>query len=121
MQEQNLRCLLYLGNYLFLNLDPDWRVLTHTNYDTAQINSFAKIVVTQPKNTVIYDNGMNLLTKEYVFDKPTTVRSFRVRLTDLYDEDIDLVGQEMSFTLELKEIMSHTMYNHYVNIDAITK
>jgi len=109
------------GNYLFLNLDPDWRVLTHTNYDTAQINSFAKIVVRQPKNTVIYDNGMNLLTKEYVFDKPTTVRSFRVRLTDLYDEDIDLVGQEMSFTLELKEIMSHTMYNHYVNIDAITK
>lgn len=102
-------------NYLFLSLDPDWKVVKHTNITTTELAAFAKIIVSVPKNTVIYDNGSNTLTKEYWFDKPQTIRSFNVRLTDLYEHPIDLLGQEISFTIELKEVMNTSLYNHYIN------
>lgn len=103
------------SNYLFLNLHPDWKVIKHGNDETSELYSFAKIIVTVPKNTVIYDNGSNTLTKEYWFDKPETIRHLNVKLTDKYGEEIDLLGQEISFTIELKEVMNTSLYNYYVN------
>lgn len=103
------------NNYLFLHLDPDWKVIKHSNQQTTELSAFAKILVSVPKNTVIYDNGSNTLTKEYWFDKPQTIRSIRIRLTDTYEQPIDLVGMEMSFTLELKEVMNTSLYNYYVD------
>lgn len=102
-------------NYIFLQLHPDWKVVKHANADTTEVYSFAKIIISVPKNTVIYDNGSNALTKEYWFDRPETIRHLNVRLTDNYGQDIDLMGQEMSFTLELKEVMNTALYNHYTN------
>ena len=102
-------------NYLFLTLDPDWKVVKHSNYETTELSAFAKIIVQESKNTVIYDNGSNTITKEFWFDKPQTIRSFKVRLTDLYDQPIDLVGENMSLTIELKEVMNPSLYNHYTN------
>lgn len=103
------------GNYLFLNLNPDWKVVNHTNSDTSILFSFAKILITSPKNTIIYDNGANLLTKEFWFDKPETIRYLNVNLTDSYGNIIDLMGQEMSFSLEFKEVMNHSLYKLYLN------
>lgn len=103
------------SNYLFLNLHPDWKVIKHGNEATSELYSFAKIIVSVPKNTVIYDSGSNMLTKEYWFDKPETIRSLNVKLTDNYGQEIDLLGQEISFTIELKEVMNTSLYNYYVN------
>lgn len=103
------------SNYLFLHLDPDWKVIKHRNTQTSEISAFAKILVSVPKNTVIYDNGSNTITKEFWLDKPATIRSFHVRLTDLYGNLVDLSGEEMSLTIELKEIMNTSLYNHYID------
>jgi hypothetical protein len=103
------------SNYLFLQLDPDWKVIVHRNTNTSEVSAFAKILVDVPKNAVIYDNGANTVTKEYWLTKPTTVRSFQIKLTDLYGNIVDLSGEDMSLTVELKEVMNTSLYNHYVD------
>jgi hypothetical protein len=105
------------NNYLFLVLDPDWKVVMHMHPDRQQFFSFSKILVTVPKNDLIYDNGSNTVTKEYWLSQPTDIQSFHVRLTDQYEEDIDLVGANMSFTLELSEIMNPSLYEYVRNIE----
>lgn len=99
-------------NYIFLSLDPDWKVITHNHPDKQQFAPFAKIVVNVPKNDVIYDNGSNTITKEYWLGQPTDIQTFNVQLVDPYEEAIDLVGSNMSITLELKEVMNPGVYEH---------
>lgn len=99
-------------NYLFVSLYPDWKVVTHNHPDKTQFGPFAKIIVSVPKNDVIYDNGANTVTKEYWLQQPTTVSSFQVVVTDPYEEPIDLVGANLSLTVELKEIMNPALYEH---------
>ena len=74
------------SNYLFISLDPDWKVVTHNHPDRTSFAPFAKVVVNVPKNDIIYDNGSNTITKEYWFAQPTNITSFQVILTDAYEE-----------------------------------
>jgi hypothetical protein len=99
-------------NYLFVSLYPDWKVVTHNHPDKSQFGPFGKIIVSVPKNDVIYDNGANTVTKEYWLQQPTTVSSFQILVTDPYEEPIDLVGANLSLTVELKEIMNPALYEH---------
>jgi hypothetical protein len=99
-------------NYLFLSLSPDWKVVTHNSTDKQNTGPFAKIVITVPKNDVIYDSGSNTVTKEYWLQQPQNVQNFQVVLTDAYEEIIDLQGAHMSLTLELKEVMNPALYEH---------
>lgn len=103
------------GNYIFLSLDPDWKAVKHWNSENTEVSAFAKIIINVPKNSIIYDNGSNTITKEYWFDSPKTIRSFPVKLVDTYGEVIDLLGSDISFTVELKEVMNPALYNHYTN------
>jgi hypothetical protein len=103
-------------NYLFLSLYPDWKVVTHNHPDRTQFAPFAKIIVDAPKNDIIYDNGSNTVTKEYWLPQPITVSLFQVVLTDPYEEFIDLVGANVSLTVELKEIMNPSLYEHIRSI-----
>jgi len=99
-------------NYLFLSLNPDWKVVQHNDSGTINISAFSKIVVNVPKNRTIYDNGSNTITKEFYPSQPITVSSFQVNLVDLYGEEVDLVGANISITLELIEAMNPALYNH---------
>jgi hypothetical protein len=96
-------------NYLFLTLDPDWKVIEHETPDRTQLYSFAKIVIDQPKFGIVYDN-QNKLTKEYFLKQPTNIISIPVRVSDPYDQDIDLNGLDFSFTLELTEVLNSGLY-----------
>jgi hypothetical protein len=98
------------SNYLFVSLDPDWKVVTHNHPDRTTFGPFAKIVVDVPKNDIVYDNGSNTITKEYWFAQPTNITSFQVILTDAYEETIDLVGSNMSMTVEVKEVLNPALY-----------
>jgi hypothetical protein len=98
------------SNYLFLSLDPDWKVVTHNHPDRTTFGPFAKIVVNVPKNDIVYDNGSNTITKEYWFSQPTNITSFQVILTDAYEETIDLVGSNVSLTVEVKEVLNPSLY-----------
>jgi hypothetical protein len=98
------------SNYLMLSLNPDWKVVCNYTPDKTQHYSFMKIIMTAPKNSVLFDNGANTLTKEYAFNQPTNLTSFPVRLSDPYDQTIDLNGMEFSFTLEIKEVLNSDLY-----------
>jgi hypothetical protein len=93
-----------------LSLNPDWKVVCNYTPDKSQHYSFMKIIMTAPKNSVLFDNGANTLTKEYAFNQPTNLTSFPVRLSDPYDQTIDLNGMEFSFTLEIKEVLNSNLY-----------
>jgi hypothetical protein len=98
------------ANYLMLTLDHDWKVVCNYAPDRTQHYSFMKIIMTSQKYTVLFDNGANTLTKEYVFGQPTNLSAFPVRLSDPYDQTIDLNGMEFSFTMEIKEILDSSLY-----------
>jgi hypothetical protein len=97
-------------NYVFLTLDPDWKVIEQETPDRTQLYSFAKIVITSPKFSINYDSGNNTLTKEYYLKQPTNIHSIPVRLSDPYDQDIDLNGLDFSFTLECREVLHSGLY-----------
>lgn len=97
-------------NYVFLTLDPDWKVVVQETPDKTQLFSFAKIIVDSPKFQVTYDNGANRLTKEYFLKQPTNIISIPVRLSDPYDQDIDLRGADFSFSLEVREVLDFSLY-----------
>lgn len=99
-------------NYLFVSLYPDWKVVTHNSPDKQSMSPFAKVVITVPKNDVIYDNGSNTVTKEYWLHQPQDVKTFQIQITDPYEEVIDLAGGDVSLTVELKEIMNPALYEH---------
>ena len=96
-------------NYLFLTLLSDWKVIEHETPARTQVFSFAKIVIDQPKFGIVYDN-QNELTKEYFLKQPTNIHSIPVRISDPYDQDIDLNGLDFSFTLELTEVLNSGLY-----------
>jgi hypothetical protein len=103
------------SNYVFLTLDPDWKVVILNTPDRTQAFPFAKIVMNVPKNKVVFDNGANTLSKEYNLKQPTNIVSIPVRLTDPYDQPLDLVGANFSFSLEVKEVLNAALYEHLRN------
>jgi hypothetical protein len=98
------------NNYLFISLDPDWKVVINQAPDRSIHSSFCKFVMTAPKGGVLFDNGSNTITKEYWFRQPSNITSFPVRISDPYDQLINLNGMEFSFTLELKEVLNASLY-----------
>jgi len=98
------------NNYIFLTLNPDWKVTTNQTTDRVLHHSFTKVIIDVPKGSVLYDNGANTLTKEYWFHQPTDIYIIPVRVSDPYDQTIDLMGMDFSFSLEMKEITNATLH-----------
>jgi hypothetical protein len=103
------------SNYIFLSLNPDWRVVEHNHPDHSNLASFAKIVVDVRKNDVIYDNGSNLITKIYNLKQPANISSFKITLSDEYGQLVYLRGGEVSMTLEVTEIVDSALYESLRN------
>jgi hypothetical protein len=97
-------------NYVFLSLNPDWRVVEHLQTDTSQTAAFAKIVVDVPKNEIVYDNGSNTITKQYYLKQPINVSTFNIAVLDEYDQYIQLEGGNVSITLEVTEVLHASLY-----------
>jgi hypothetical protein len=100
------------ANYIFLSLGSEYPVISH-RYLNTDIHSFAKVLVNVPKNAVIFDNGTNVITKEYFFIQPTDLTSFTIQLLDEYGNLVNLNGLNFSFTLEITEVIDHALYKLY--------
>lgn len=98
------------SNYLFLSLNPDWKVITHRTPDRSHLYSFAKIIINQPKGAMIFDNGLQTNTREYFFKQPSNITNIPVSLQDPYGQIVDLEGMDFSFTLELTEVLNSSLY-----------
>lgn len=99
-------------NYIFLQVG-DYDGIEHSREKQGVIVATAKIIVNVDKFSVIFDNGSNFLSKEVLFPMPTNIASFTVRLIDSNNKDIDLLGTDFSFTLELVELVNSTLYSGY--------
>jgi hypothetical protein len=105
------------GNYMFLSLGPNYKVISHRVSDT-DIDAFAKILINVPKNAVVFDTNGNIITREYFFKYPTNLASVPVSLIDEYGNTIDLQGCNFSFTLEITEIINHGLYNLFSELNS---
>lgn len=99
-------------NYVFLQLEG-LEALEHQNQTINTMKCFAKIIVRQEKNAMIFDDGSNFLSKEVTFQQPVMVSRLRVRLTDCYGETINLNDMNMSMTIEVHEVVNAHLYEDY--------
>lgn len=98
------------SNYIFLSLHPDWRNIKHKSNGNTNISAFAKIIVNVNKNDIIYEDGSNLITKTYDLKQPTNISSFKISLFDEYGQLINLMGGDISLTLETTEVLDSSLY-----------
>ena len=98
-------------NYILMFLEDYDGIETMTFSETA-MTAFAKIIVQVPKNDIIYDNGLNMVSKVIRFPQPMNVSSLRVRFTDAYGNTLHL-HNNLSFTLEITEIVNSRLYETY--------
>jgi hypothetical protein len=98
------------SNYVFLSLNPDWRVVEHNQPDSTQTAAFAKVIIDVPKNDIVYDNGANTITKQYYLKQPTNINVFNVSILDEYENYIQLEGGNISLTLEVTEVLHASLY-----------
>ncbi len=103
------------SNYIFLSLNPDWRVVEHNQPDRANTPAFAKIIVNVPKNDIVYDNGSNTITKKYMLKQPTNITGFTVTILDEYEQTVQLMGGTISLTLEVTEVLNSALYESLRN------
>jgi len=97
-------------NYVFLSLNPDWRVVEHNQPDSTQTAAFAKVIVNVAKNGIVYDNGGNTITKQYYLKQPTNINVFNVSILDEYENYIQLEGGHVSLSLEVTEVLHASLY-----------
>ena len=98
------------SNYIFLSLNPDWRIVEHNQPDSSQTAAFAKIIVDVGKNEIVYDDGGNTITKQYYLKQPTNITVFNIAITDEYDQYVQLEGGNVSMTLEVTEVLHSSLY-----------
>jgi len=98
-------------NYILMYLEDYEGIETMTFSETAMA-AFAKIIIQVPKNDIIYDNGLNMVSKVIRFPQPTNVSALRVRFTDAYGNTLHL-HNNLSFTLEITEIVNSRLYETY--------
>ena len=98
------------SNYVFLSLNPDWRVVEHNQPDGNQTPAFAKVIVDVAKNDIVYDNGYNTITRRFVLRQPTNITAFNIAILDEYEEYVQLEGGNVSMTLEVIEVLHASLY-----------
>jgi hypothetical protein len=71
----------------------------------------AKIILSSPKNYIVFDDYANRQIKEVVFPSPVDLTRLRIKLLDAYGEVMDLYTAQFSFSMEVLEVKSMTLYN----------
>jgi hypothetical protein len=80
-------------------------VIHRLNNET-YVDAFAKLVLRDNYYQLQFDDGSNLLRKEYTFLAPITVPFFQVRLLDPWGELVDMLDADWSLTIEVTEIVN---------------
>jgi hypothetical protein len=93
--------------YVYLRINDYGDLITQFN----DKNILAKIVIRELKNIMIFDDGSNFVTKQFVFKNPQTINRLNVELIDQYGRTLDMVNMNFSFTLEFKMIYDNTKSN----------
>jgi hypothetical protein len=92
--------------YLLIN---NWGEVKACNM--ADTSIFAKILLTQQKTFVIYDDRSNFITKEHNFKIPQRISSLNISLIDKYGNLLKM-NQDFSLTLEFKKVYDSNFINN---------
>jgi hypothetical protein len=109
---------LYESNSLYtsesiLDIIGDNYILIKINDYGNLINTFSgnkyfgKIIIYNNKNTVIFDNNSNFISKTYNFLQPVNINKLSIQLTDIYDNEIDMNQLDFSLTIEVEQIYNY--------------
>jgi hypothetical protein len=96
--------------YIFVSFNNDWKVVKHQNENSNSKYAFAKVMMSSSKNSIVFSNNSNTITTEYFFHQPTNIISIPVTVSDPYDVPLDLIGLDISITLEIKEVLNSSLY-----------
>lgn len=99
--------------YLLMGIN-DFHTVDHKT-DTNYLQEFAKIIIREDKNAVIYDDGAALVSNEIIFPQPQNLSVLQIKLYDSYGYIIELNGLNYSMTLEITEVTNTQLYQFYRN------
>lgn len=100
-------------HYFFLEIDDFQRNFTPDaiisgKADTTFIgkNILARISVSSNENTIILDNGSDLIFKKRTYFGPVKIEKLQIRLVDRFGEVVNLNANDFSFALEIEQVYS---------------
>jgi len=86
--------------------------LTHRISGGTFVSAFAKIVLTDNYYQLQFDDGSNLMRKEYTFISPVNIPFFQISLRDPWGELVNMMDADWSYTVEVTEIKNSKTYNN---------
>lgn len=95
--------------YMFLKIN-DFDCVRQT-IRGSDFTALAKIVVKEPKNYMSFDDYSSQHAKEVVFPTPQDLSRLQVQLLDPYGEILQMGSTNVSFSIEVLEIMNLSLYN----------
>lgn len=96
--------------YLFLKVN-DFECVRQTVNKGYQFSALAKIILTQSKDFMTFDDYTGHHAKEVTFTAPTDLTRFHIELLDPYGEHVHMGSSQFSFSLEVLEVRNTSLYN----------
>ena len=98
--------------YYLLELKcPDKVVnVTHRVSSETYVDAFAKIILRDNYYQLQFDDGSNLMRKEYTFVSPVTIPFFQVSILDPWGKLVNMLDADWSLTLEVTEVVNSKTY-----------
>lgn len=103
--------------YVFLKIN-DFDCVRQTTRGS-DFTALAKVMIKEPKNYMSFDDAASLQAKEVVFPTPQNLSRLHVQILDSYGEIIDMGSSQISFSIEVLEIMNLSLYNTVRNAFAV--
>jgi len=95
--------------YVFLRVN-DFECVRQT-INGYQFGALAKIIVSQAKDYMNFDDYTGHHAKEVTFPNPYDLTKFKVQLVDPYGQHLQMDSAQISFSLEVLEVRNLSLYN----------
>jgi hypothetical protein len=95
--------------YVFLRVN-DFECVRQT-VNGYQFGALAKIIVSQAKDFMNFDDYTGHHAKEVTFPNPYDLTKFKIQLVDPYGQHLQMDSAQISFSLEVLEVRNLSLYN----------
>ena len=95
--------------YIFLKVN-DFECVRQTVHGY-QFTALAKIILTQAKDYMNFDDYTGHHAKEVTFPNPYDLTRFKIQLLDPYGQRLQMDSSQISFSLEVLEVRNLSLYN----------
>jgi hypothetical protein len=86
--------------------------VTHRLDGGGFVSAFAKIILSNNYYQLQFDNNSNLVRNEYTFLSPVNIPFFQISLVDPWDQLVNMMNIEWSYTIEVTEIKNSKEYSN---------